>query len=135
MRNALIAIDEAIVPDDSSDTGVGYGFVVLPSDLLTGDLTKDTQDAGIVPAVKIFNETDSEIMYTVCITGIASQNYSRDYTVVPYITYLDAQGIQHTVYGEQYAANLAEIAGLALDNESESLTPEQIQWLTEIAGR
>ncbi len=135
VRNALIAIDEAVVPDDSSDTGVGYGFVVLPSDLLTGDLTKDTQDAGIVPAVKIFNETDSEIMYTVCITGIVSQNYSRDYTVVPYITYLDAQGIQHTVYGEQYAANLAEIAGLALDNESESLTPEQIQWLTEIAGR
>lgn len=132
LRETLVALDADFAPDEATDTGIGYGFAVLPADMLVGKLTKETTNAATVPAVKTYRDETDSITYTVCITGVT--NYVRDYTVVPYITYNDAQGITHTVYGEEYTANMAEIAAIALEREP-NLSAESIELLTTIAGK
>ena len=137
IRNVLTEIDADLIPASASDTGIGYGFVVLPEKFMpvSGELKKDTERSAVVPAVKIFDEKDGYITYTACLTNVTGANYAENYTVRPYITYNDAQGIEHTVYGEQYAANMAEIAALALENEGASLSDEQKAALSVIAGK
>ncbi|MBR5528692.1 MAG: InlB B-repeat-containing protein [Clostridia bacterium] len=128
----IAELTEGFAPTAETDNGIGYGYVVLPENLLENEkLTKETQKAGIVPAVKTYKDYEDRILYTVCITSIT--DYTCDYAVVPYITYTDAQGYEHTVYGEQYSTNMAAIASMALDREE--LTQEQTEALKVIAGR
>ncbi len=102
------------------DIGIGYGFVILPETLL-GDnkLEKTTADVGIVSAAKTFAENDEYLTYTVVIKDIKVENYKRNYTVVPYITYKDADGVEKTVYGEQYTANVYDTASAGIEKETD----------------
>ncbi len=115
------------------DTGIGYGFVVLPHNLL-GDakLEKSTSFAKIVPAEVLFSETDEYIAYTAVIIGIDIENYKLEYTAIPYITYKDADGIEHTFYGEQYTANVYETAAEGVSKET---NPEIIAALQAVMAQ
>ena len=44
--------------------------------------------AKTVPAVNLFKVTDDYIYFTVCLLGIEEDNYTTEYTAVPYITYM-----------------------------------------------
>ena len=135
LLSAIAEVNEGFKPESYDETGIGYGYVVIPKDLFEGALTKETPDAVTVPAVKLFSETEEKTAYTVCITNVKVANYTRDYAVVPYITFVDGFGTEHTVYGEEYAVNMAAIAAAALDDPNNGLTSEEIASLTIVAGR
>lgn len=120
----------------SNDDNTGCGFAVLPTDMLADGekLTKATAKVGIVPAKKIFAADERAIRYTVCITDIAQENYARSYTVAPYISYNNANGVEYTFYGEQYGTSLAAIAKAILSDGSATLTDEQKQRLEAFAA-
>lgn len=95
------------IPNDKYDLVNDIGTVVMPKKYL-GDksLYKNCKNTvnGIeyvsktVPAVNIYNQTDTHTYFTVCITNIAKYNYSNEYVAVPYITYMDGT-IEKTIYG------------------------------------
>ncbi len=108
-------------PKSYSDTGIGFGSIVIHKALL-GDniLTKETEGAAIVPAIKLFEDPIAAITYTVCITDTVARNYTDEYVAVPYITYLD-KGAEVTVYGEQTEnITIYSIADLAYKDTSNS---------------
>ncbi len=109
--------DAGALPSSSADTGVGFGTVVLPTVLIPeGEaLTKETARCAIVPAVKLFNvpsDGDAMYRYTACITGLAADQYATEYTIRPYVTYMDGNE-EVTIYGEQYSASIFDIAEAA----------------------
>ncbi len=128
-------LNEGFKPESSEETGIGFGYVVLPVHLLEGELTKETADVAIVPAVKLFEETEADTKYTVCITNITSDKYARDYAVVPYVTFKDNYGTEHTVYGELYSTNMVAVACAALDDPDREYTEDEIAALKLVCGR
>ena len=107
-------------PTSYTQTGEGFGGVALPTDRIEGELTKDSASCAIVPAVVLFDETDTTVRYTVCLTGIS--DYEREYSVIPYVT--DAEG--NTIYGELAdGISVYEIAELVYASENESEQTKQ----------
>ncbi len=105
------------------DTDIGYGFVVIPEEYLGNNtLSKDTALSKTVPAEKVFENADEYTAYTVVITDIATINYKRNYTVVPYITYKDENGDKNTFYGEEYSANVYDTALVGIETETDEDT-------------
>ncbi len=109
--------DADILPKSSTDTGLGFGSVVLPTAYLEAGekLTKTTASAHVVPAVKLFEAPkggDTEYKFTACLTGLATDQYTTEYTVVPYVTYMDG-GEEVTIYGEQYSTSIFDVAEAA----------------------
>ena len=121
MGRTLLNNAKVKAPETSEDTALGYGFVILPVELLgENELTKETAKAYTVPAVKTFRDSADEdhIEYTVCVTGIAQENFNRYYAVRPYITYTDDYGVQRTVYGECYkGASLYSVASMVSESD------------------
>jgi hypothetical protein len=110
------------------------GDRALTMDLV--DSASPATSAAKVPA-KLIYEYDEEgnfVRFTVCLTNLGESFYSEDFAVVPYLTYTDAQGIAHTVYGEQYVANMKEVAELALASSATDYSEEEIAVLREIIG-
>ncbi|MBE6688795.1 MAG: hypothetical protein E7588_05905 [Ruminococcaceae bacterium] len=78
--------DTLTKPQSSADTGEGFGSIVIPQSILESSLTKDTNNAAVVPAVNIFERTPSKVYYTVCITSIPSDKYKEKFVFIPYAT-------------------------------------------------
>ena len=123
--------DKLEKPESYEDSNLGFGSVVMPKRYL-GDteLKKGTVTtvagkeyaAKTVPAVKIFNETDTHVWFTVVITEIAEKNYTEEYVAVPYITYLDGE-VETTVYGAMTEdITVFDIAELAYADDKETET-------------
>ena len=72
------------------------------------ELTKETSvtinnkvyKSKIAPAVNLFEITDDEVKFTVCVIEIPEKNYSEEYVAIPYMTYIE-NGEEITVYGEK----------------------------------
>ena len=111
-----------ISPDDASFNGtadIGYGTVILPEEYLSeSELKKDTAYpvgdvkyvAKTVPAAKTLEKAEDHDLFTLCVTNISEKDLSAVYTVRPYITYFDASGTKHTVYGNEYRDSLYSAA-------------------------
>lgn len=101
-RETYALLDESQLPKTCDDTGIGFGSVIAPkSELGTATLTKETECAKIVPAVRLFEEPTGDVVkYTVCLIDTVPEKYNAEYVAVPYITYLDG-GIEKTIYGAQ----------------------------------
>ena len=98
---ALELLSEEDYPKDYDDTGVGFGSVLVPESYLNGaKLTKETEGAVIVPAVKLYTEPTDVLRYTVCLIETPVESYNQEFVAVPYITYLEG-GAEKTIYGEQ----------------------------------
>ncbi len=113
-------------PYSYSDTDMGFGCAVIPTQLISeGELKKNSinvidgaiKRAKIVPAVKIFSEDDTKIYFTVCITDISKARYTEAFTAVPYITY-DENGATVTVYGKAQSTSLYDVARLIYNDET-----------------
>ncbi len=121
------------LPASAADTGAGFGAVILPEFVFDGtELRKNTLSlyngtpvrAGIVPAVRLYSQNDKEIVFTLCLTGIAPKNFMRKYIVIPYMSYED-EGALKTVYGEQSKGiSMFDIAEFAYTDKQNS---EQIR--------
>ncbi len=127
-REIMDLLPEESYPKASTDTGIGFGTVVFPTVILgDGTLTKDTAvnyngrdfAAKVVPAVRLYSENSKAVTFTAVMTDISELNYRTDYTVVPYITYLNDDGEEITLYGEAYDTNVFEIA-VAAYNDTET---------------
>lgn len=110
----------AMLPKTANDTGVGFGSVIIPKKYIPEgeELTKETYDAAIVPAVNVMELGEEEVIFTVCLVDILEENYTRDYCVVPYVTVKNGDE-EITYYGEMQTANVYEIALLACGEDSE----------------
>lgn len=108
-----------LLPESSNDTGVGFGSVIIPKSYIPEgeSLTKETTNARIVPAVNILKTVDDDVWFTVCLVNMVVDNYTTDYAVVPYVTYLDGDK-EVTVYGDMITANVYDIAVLACKPDS-----------------
>ena len=102
---------------------IEYGAVVIPTEFMGTDTLelgsvytyyeKDYEAKSIV-GTNTFNNTAKGIEYTVCITGIAKENYKRTYTVRGYIKYSDLQGNEKVLYTNTYSTGLYKVASKAL---------------------
>ena len=111
------------LPTSAESTGIGFGTVVLPNKLLgDAELTKETTNAKIVPAVKLYSAPkgdDTAYKFTACLTGLTDQQYVTEYTVRPYVTYVK-DGEEVTVYGEQYSTSVFAVAEAAYNGGKET---------------
>ena len=122
--------------------GYEYGTLMIPvfllgDNALTMDLVDSTSpatSAAKVPANLIYeyDEAGNCIRFTVCLTDLGEDFYSEDFAVVPYLTYKDAQGIEHTVYGEQYATSMKAVAELALEGDTTGYSEEDLAVFRDI---
>jgi hypothetical protein len=96
-------------PKSPDDKGIGFGSVVMPKKYLgDNELTKETSvtvnnkvyKSKIAPAVNLFEITDDEVKFTVCVIEIQKKNYTEEYVAIPYMTYIE-NGEEITVYGEK----------------------------------
>lgn len=107
----------------------GYGFVVVPADYLAQGVQPEIgmENVYVVPAVKKFDTTkENRLLYTVAIVDITVNNYGRNYTARPYITYDDGFGNICTFYGEAYSSSLVAVANAALSNENDKAAAQSI---------
>ena len=103
-------------PADNTDTGDGFGSVVIPLGMLNEELSKETSGAAIVPAVKLFDVTEQRVYYTVCITGISTDKYKEKFVFIPYAT---SDGVTH--YGEcATSLSLYDVAVLIYNSQEAS---------------
>ena len=102
---------------------VEFGAVVIPTEFMGTDVLEldsvytyyeKDYEAKSVKGTNIFDKTEKGVDYTVCITGIAKENYKRTYTVRGYIKYTDLQGNEKVLYTETYATGLYTVASEAL---------------------
>ncbi len=125
LRSQIISLNSENAVLDPTNTSfnksadIGYGSVVLPEKYLGGaelckngvySINKKTYYSKTAPAANTLKTETDHDLYTVCIIGMAQSNYICDYAARPYITYLDASGTKHTVYGDVYSNNLYAIA-------------------------
>ncbi len=133
------------LPNNLSSTSkkIGYGTVVIMKSALSGDLTKGSttnkylsgKKALIVPATNIYAEYSDYIVYDALVNGYDKNYYDVDFVARPYITYLDANGFEHTYYftytgegstGGGITANLHEVADKAYES-GDNLTKHMIE--------
>ncbi|MBE6570748.1 MAG: hypothetical protein E7656_00685 [Ruminococcaceae bacterium] len=104
--------------------GCEYGFVVLPKAALGNNaLVVDGKynyngkeyTAATVPAVRLFDDLDGYVQYTVCLTGLEAEQYKTEYVAVTYIEVAEGE----YVYGEQYTASVYKIAQAVVNDEEE----------------
>lgn len=105
--------------------GCEFGFVVLPkaalgNNALVVDGKYNYNDkeytAAKVPAVRLFDDLDGYVQYTVCLTGLEAEQYKTEYVAVTYIEVAEGE----YVYGEQYAASVYKIAEAVVNDEEET---------------
>lgn len=127
--------DNISKPTSVENTGEGFGAVVMPKRYLgTEILIKDTVTtvggrqyaAKTVPAVNIYEITEDEVWFTVVITEISEKNYTAEYVVVPYTTYISG-GKENTSYFGLNSISIYSVAqsiynyGYVTDAEKEYL--------------
>ena len=109
---------------------IGYGTVILPTDLLKESKLKKgltVENNGIqysaetISAHNLYSIEQGYKLYNVTITEISEESYSRYYSARPYITYVDASNVEHTVYGNVVSSSLYETAKMIYESGAENV--------------
>lgn len=119
--------DGTFTPMNEYKTGVGYGMVlaidVEESSLLTKKSGTNVKDGMCVPGVYVYSEDDASITYTATVLGVDTVSLADKIVARPYITYVDANGIERTVYYTEsgrvnggYAASVYDVATLVAND-------------------
>ncbi len=81
------------------------GMLIVPQNNLTGELTLETPLARKISSTNekfnYFGISADNFEYTLCLIGLEYKNYATEYVVRPYAVYT-ADGVQQTIYGENY---------------------------------
>ena len=110
--------------------GVVYGSLVLPADQFTGELTETTFMVKKIPGNGHANGTEFEFTADLLMKG--KSEYTRLYTVRPYVTFTDLNGNTTTVYGEAWSTRIYRVASDELNDEDATMTDHHMDVLTEI---
>ncbi len=119
-------------------TDIEYGMLLIPSadveyvdDIKIG-ATLNGHSVAKVPAVFLYDITDTDYVYTAVITNIQPANYKRAYTARSYLTYTDANGVRQEVYGSSCVSrSIYQIAKAAL-NDAGRYDDDELGILQEI---
>lgn len=104
---SLHAKNKPLQPKDGTAKNIGYGMVVQmsayinstnPMILKSDAKYLDRGGAVTVPAVRTYTEYDGYILFNAFVCGFSAAHYSTDFAARPYLTYADANGIEHTHY-------------------------------------
>lgn len=96
--------------------GYEYGTVVIPTDLLDGELTVATANAAVIPASTSIKVNGEKVTFNATMIKIKDENLTRDFTVVSYAK--DAEGVY--TYAEAYTVNVAAAAEAFMADEANS---------------
>lgn len=97
------------------------GTLVIPTELLTGDLTVDTANVAKVPAVKFMN--DEGTMYNATMVEIKTKNLTKEFTAVAYAIVDGAY-----VYGDAYTVTISEVAeAIVADANADQALKDYVQ--------
>ena len=107
----------------SGATEIEYGTLLIPSadvqdyrEIQIG-ATLNGHEVAKVPAVFIYDITETENIYTAVITNVLEKNYSRAYTARPYLSYKDKDGVSRAVYGNSCVSrSIYQVAKAALND-------------------
>ena len=104
---SLHAKNRPLQPKDGTAKNIGYGMVVQMSAYINSSnpviLKSDAKylDRGgavTVPAVRTYTEYNGYILFNAFVCGFSAAHYGTDFAARPYLTYSDANGIEHTHY-------------------------------------
>ena len=122
VRADVKALETAITQNFEYERGV---VVAAGTRFPGGILEIGSNGATKVPAEKIFASTATlkanYDKYTACVINIPEKYLAIDVFVRPYFKYIDASGLEHIYYGEQYACSIYSAAKLAYGNESDAV--------------
>ena len=94
--------------------------------------TLNGHEVAKVPAVFLYDITDTSYVYTAVITNILPANYKRAYTARAYLSYTDANGEKQEIYGDSCVSrSIYQIAKAAM-NESDRYNEEELGVLGSI---
>lgn len=98
----------------SDESITEYGIIALPKNMLgSAGLTLDTQNIARIsntqPNFKIYAEKNGVRQYTICITGIKPEDYSRDISVRAYLKYT-VDGEERILYSDIMTGNIIDTA-------------------------
>ncbi|MBR5527954.1 MAG: hypothetical protein IKV97_03040 [Clostridia bacterium] len=81
------------------------GMLIIPQNLLMGELTLDTPNAKKVSSANegfnYFDSTKNAFRYTLCLINVTHERYGRNFVVRPYVKYTE-NGEQITLYADNY---------------------------------
>jgi len=135
---ATMDFDMLDILREQGASDIEYGTLLIPSadvqkvdDIKIG-ATLNGHAVAKVPAVFLYDITDTSYVYTAVITNILPANYKRAYTARPYLSYKDADGVSQVVYGDRCVSrSIYQIAKAAM-NESERYSEEELAVLQSI---
>ena len=119
-------------------TDIEYGMLLIPSadvqrvdDIKIG-ATLNGHAVAKVPAVFLYDVTETSYVYTAVITNIQPVNYKRAYTARAYLSYTDANGVTQEIYGDTCVSrSIYQIAKAAM-NDSDRYSDEELAVLRSI---
>jgi len=81
------------------------GMLIIPNELLVGDLTLETQFAKSVSSANegfvYFDHAADSFRFTLCLINVSHEHYGKDFVVRPYVKYT-VDGNQITEYADNY---------------------------------
>lgn len=92
-----------------TDTGanIEYGTLVIPTHMLTGELTLDTENAAKVEAKYIYRQDETEITFTAAVTGIEANGAANTELTARAYAKFTYKGAEKVVYFNTVAGKLA----------------------------
>ncbi len=106
---------------DSTVEAVEYGTLVIPTELLVGDLVVENTVAEQVVAAKIMSEVDGVVTFNATMVDIKDANLDNNFTTRAYAKLADGS----YVYGATYETNIYKVAKAAVE------AGEAVEYLTE----
>ncbi|MBQ3055748.1 MAG: Ig-like domain-containing protein [Oscillospiraceae bacterium] len=100
-------ISKDLYPVDSAKVKE-FGTVLVPSAVITNidDLKIGAVLNGYavakVPAVNRYVDTGDHVLFTAVVTRLKEAHYNMSITARAYVIYEDAEGVEHTIYGDTY---------------------------------
>ena len=131
-------------PSSASDTGIGFGMVVRMRGSSSSQLTKSSatylyQNGTVtVPAQRTYATYNGYILFNAFVCGYTAEYYKSEFVARPYLTYADANGLQHTHYftvtgsgsfAGGYSTSLYAQAQIAVQNPA--IDPVTKKWLED----
>lgn len=87
---------------------IEYGTLVIPTHMLTGELTLDTENAAKVEAKYIYSQDETEITFTAAVTGIEANGAANTELTARAYAKFTYKGAEKVVYFNTVAGKLAD---------------------------
>ncbi|MBQ9112880.1 MAG: metallophosphoesterase [Clostridia bacterium] len=98
------AVREEGYYDAASETA-RFGIVIIPTDMIPDgkELTADTDDAEVVMFDRIYSQNDEELVFTVSLLGIPTEEFTREFTARAFVK-VSRGGDERYTYSENTLA-------------------------------